>query len=122
MADNNVFILFEEIKTALKGINNKLEELPQVVAQAPQSEANVQDLSPIKEVMVVTAKAQSEILRACWQNTGRHTHKSPPLFCSTLTPSRRCRTSKERNRSSTRRSISISTASTSNPRKSFLLS
>jgi hypothetical protein len=28
MADNNVFILFKEIKTALKGINNKLEELP----------------------------------------------------------------------------------------------
>lgn len=26
MADNNVFILFEEIKTALKGINGKLEE------------------------------------------------------------------------------------------------
>lgn len=63
MADNNVFILFEEIKTALKDINNKLEELPQVVAQAPQSEANVQDLSPIKEVMVVTAKAQSEDIK-----------------------------------------------------------
>ena len=63
MADNNVFVLFEEIKTALKGINNKLEELPQVVAQAPQSEANVQDLSPIKEVMVVTAKAQSEDIK-----------------------------------------------------------
>ena len=63
MADNNVFILFEEIKTALKGINNKLEELPQVVAQAPQSEANVQYLSPIKEVMVVTAKAQSEDIK-----------------------------------------------------------
>ena len=28
MADNNVFILFEEIKTALKGINGKLEALP----------------------------------------------------------------------------------------------
>lgn len=26
MADNNVFVLFEEIKTALKGINNKLED------------------------------------------------------------------------------------------------
>ena len=63
MADNNVFVLSEEIKTALKGINNKLEELPQVVAQAPQSEANVQDLSPIKEVMVVTAKAQSEDIK-----------------------------------------------------------
>ena len=63
MADNNVFILFEEIKTALKGINNKLEELPQVMAQAPQSEANVQDLSPIKQVMVVTAKDQAEVIK-----------------------------------------------------------
>ena len=63
MADNNVFILFEEIKTALKGINNKLEELPKVVGQAPQSETNTQDLSPIKEVMVVTAKAQSEDIK-----------------------------------------------------------
>lgn len=34
-----------------------------MVAQAPQSEANVQDLSPIKEVMVVTAKAQSEDIK-----------------------------------------------------------
>ena len=33
MADNNVFVLFEEIKTALKGINNKLEELPKVVGK-----------------------------------------------------------------------------------------
>lgn len=63
MADNNVFVLFEEIKTALRGINNKLEELPKVVAQVPQSEANAQDLSPIKEVMVVTAKAQSEDIK-----------------------------------------------------------
>lgn len=63
MADNNVFILFEEIKTALKGINNKLEELPKSVAQVPQSEANAQDLSPIKEVMVETTKAQSEDIK-----------------------------------------------------------
>lgn len=59
MADNNVFVLFEEIKTALNGINNKLEELPKSVAQSPQSEPNVQDLSPIKEVVAETAKAQS---------------------------------------------------------------
>lgn len=63
MADNNVFVLFEEIKTALRGINNKLEELPKVVAQVPQSEANAQDLSPIKEVMVETTKAQSEDIK-----------------------------------------------------------
>lgn len=35
MAENNVFILFEEIKTALKGINGKLEELLNVVNQQP---------------------------------------------------------------------------------------
>lgn len=36
MADNNVFILFEEIKTALKGINGKLEELLNVAGQHPK--------------------------------------------------------------------------------------
>lgn len=59
MADNNVFILFEEIKTALKGINGKLEALPKVTGQQPQIENNEPDLSPIKEAVVETAKAQS---------------------------------------------------------------
>ena len=63
MADNNVFILFEEIKTVLKGINNKLEELPKVVAKTPQNETNAQDLSPIKEAVAETAKAQSEDIK-----------------------------------------------------------
>lgn len=63
MADNNVFVLFEEIKTALKGINNKLEELPKSVAQVPQGETNTQDLSPIKEAVAETAKAQSEDIK-----------------------------------------------------------
>ena len=59
MADNNVFILFEEIKTALKGINGKLEELLNAAGQQPQIENNKPDLSPIKEAVVETAKAQS---------------------------------------------------------------
>ena len=63
MADNNVFVLFEEIKTALNGINNKLEELPQVVNQVPQSESSTQVISPIKEAIVETTKAQSEDIK-----------------------------------------------------------
>lgn len=59
MADNNVFILFEEIKTALKGINGKLEELLNIAGQQPQIENNKPDLSPIKEAIVETAKVQS---------------------------------------------------------------
>lgn len=52
MADNNVFILFEEIKTALKGINGKLEELLNVAGQHPQIENHKPDLSPIKDISV----------------------------------------------------------------------
>lgn len=59
MADNtNVFILFEEIKTALNGIKNKVEELPNVANQQPQIGNDRQDLPLIKEVISETAKAQ----------------------------------------------------------------
>lgn len=57
MVDNNVFILFEEIKTALKGINSKLEEIPRVISEQPQTGNSQQDLSLIKDAI---AKAQSE--------------------------------------------------------------
>lgn len=59
MADNNVFILFEEIKTALKGIKSKVEELPNVANQQSQIGNDKQDLSPIKTVIAEAAKAQS---------------------------------------------------------------
>lgn len=63
MADNNVFILFEEIKTALNGIKSKVEELPNVANQQPQIGCGDQDLSPIKEAVVETTKAQSEEIK-----------------------------------------------------------
>lgn len=63
MADNNVFILFEEIKTALKGINGKLEELPNVVNQQQKKEDAQRDFSPIKDAIVETAKVQSEDIK-----------------------------------------------------------
>ncbi|WP_270252482.1 hypothetical protein [Phocaeicola dorei] len=63
MADNNVFILFEEIKTALKGINSKLEELPKVITKQPQSNNDKPDLSPVKEAVAETAKTQSEEIK-----------------------------------------------------------
>lgn len=59
MADNNVFILFEEIKTALKGIKSKVEELSNVANQQSQIGNDKQDLSPIKTVIAEAAKAQS---------------------------------------------------------------
>ena len=63
MADNNVFILFEEIKTALNGINGKLEELPRVITKQPQTGNDRPDLSPIKDAVAETVKAKSEEIK-----------------------------------------------------------
>ena len=63
MADNNVFILFEEIKIALKDINGKLEELPNVVNQQSKAGDSQQNLSPIKDVIMETTKIQSEDIK-----------------------------------------------------------
>lgn len=63
MADNNVFILFEEIKTALNGIKSKVEELPNVAIQQQQTGNDKLDLSPIKEVVMGTTKAQLEDIK-----------------------------------------------------------
>ncbi len=60
MADNNVFILFEEIKTALNSIKSKVEELPKVASQQSPIGNGKQDLSPIREAVLETTKAQSE--------------------------------------------------------------
>lgn len=64
MADNNVFILFEEIKTALNGIKSKVEELPNMARQQLQIGSSEQDLSPIKEIVAETTKAQSEEIKS----------------------------------------------------------
>lgn len=52
MANNDVFILFEEIKTALKVLNDKLEELPRVKTKQPQIGDDKLDLFPIKDVVI----------------------------------------------------------------------
>ena len=63
MADNNVFILFEEIKTALNGIKSRVYELSEEANQQPQIGNDKQDLSPIKEAFVEITKIQSEEIK-----------------------------------------------------------
>ena len=63
MADNNVFILFEEIKTALNGIKCKVEELPRVINVQQQTEDSKPDLSTVKEAVAETVKARSEEIK-----------------------------------------------------------
>ncbi len=64
MADNNnVFILFEEIKSVLEGMKNKLEELPRVITRQSQTENNKPDLSTVKEAVAETAKAKFEEIK-----------------------------------------------------------
>ena len=76
MADNNnVFILFEEIKTTLNGIKSKLEELPDVADRQPQIGNDKPDLSPIKEAVVKRQRLNPKRLRTCWQGNGRLMHR-----------------------------------------------
>ena len=63
MADNNVFILFEEIKTMLEGMKSKLEARPKVIDRQKTNGNDKQDLSPIKEAVAETTKAQSEEIK-----------------------------------------------------------
>lgn len=63
MADNNVFILFEEIKTMLEGMKSKLEALPKVIDRQKTNGNDKQDLSPIKEAVAETTKTQSEEIK-----------------------------------------------------------
>ena len=64
MADNNnVFILFEKIKTMLEGMKSKLEELPKVIDRQQPDGNYKQDLSPIKNAVAETTKAQSEEIK-----------------------------------------------------------
>ncbi len=63
MADNNVFILFEEIKSVLESMKNKLDELPRVITKQPQTGNDKPDLSTVKEAVAETAKAKSEEIK-----------------------------------------------------------
>lgn len=48
-----------------------MEELPKAVVQSPQSETNAQDISPIKEVVEQTIKAQSEDIKGLLAKQGK---------------------------------------------------
>lgn len=64
MADNNnVFILFEEIKTMLESMESKLEELPKVIDRQQPDGDSKQDLSPIKDAVAETTKANTEQIK-----------------------------------------------------------
>lgn len=64
MADNsNVFILFEEIKTMLGGIANRLEGLPKVIDGQQSDGDSKQDLSQIKNAVAETARANTEQIK-----------------------------------------------------------
>lgn len=56
-------MILGEIKTALKGISGKLEELIGMVNQQPKNGDVEQDFSPIKDAIVETTKAQSEVIK-----------------------------------------------------------
>lgn len=117
MADNNVFILFEEIKTALKGISGKLEELTnEVNQQSKTGEDNQLNFSPIKDVIVETAKVQSEDIKGLLAKQWKAYAQLSTVILQQLDTIKKCRVNKACNKSR----ISIGIVLTSSQARSFL--
>ena len=56
MDNNEVYSLFEDIKSALKSINGKLENAPKVANNSSGGQPSTVDLAPIKELFDSSAK------------------------------------------------------------------
>lgn len=70
--NNNTFILFEEIKAALKGIESKLEQLPKTTDQQQNVGNNEPDLSSVKDAVAETTKSHlgefKDLLAKQWKS------------------------------------------------------
>ena len=56
MDNNEVYALFEDIKNGLKGINDRLENVPKVSSSQSEEQAPAMDLAPIKDLFDSSAK------------------------------------------------------------------
>lgn len=64
MDNNEVFALFEDIKNGLKGINDRLENVPKVSNGQSGEQASTMDLASIKDLFDSSAKEHQEQTKA----------------------------------------------------------
>ncbi|WP_308756594.1 hypothetical protein [uncultured Bacteroides sp.] len=64
MDNNEVYALFEDIKSGLKSINNKLENTPKVSNNPSVGQAPAMDLTPVKELFNNSAREHQEQTKA----------------------------------------------------------
>lgn len=64
MDNNEVYALFEDIKSGLKSINSKLENTPKVSNNQSDGQPPAMDLAPIKELLNTSARENREQTKA----------------------------------------------------------
>lgn len=64
MDNNEVYALFEDIKSGLKSINNKLGNTPKVSNNQSDGQPPAMDLAPIKELLNTSARENREQTKA----------------------------------------------------------
>ena len=64
MDNNEVYALFEDIKSGLKSINSKLENTPKVSNKQSDGQPSAMDLAPIKELLDTSARESREQTKA----------------------------------------------------------
>ena len=64
MDNNEIYALFEDIKNGLKGINDRLENVPKASDNASTGQAPAMDLAPIKDLFDSSAKEHQQQTKA----------------------------------------------------------
>lgn len=64
MDNNEVYALFEDIKSSLKSINSKLENTPKVSNNQSDGQPPAMDLAPIKELLNTSTRENREQTKA----------------------------------------------------------
>ena len=78
MDNNEVYALFEDIKSGLKSINNKLENTPKVSNNQSDGQPPAMDLAPIKELLNTSARENREQTKAILTKFGANGQVNEP--------------------------------------------
>ena len=122
MDNNEVYALFEDIKSGLKGINNKLENTPKASNSQSGGQPSAMDLTLIKKLLDGSAREHREQTEAMLTKFGEEETHASNRILNLLHDLKEsfARSSVDLMSKLSRRNISTATASTSNQAKCFL--
>lgn len=119
MDNNEVYALFEDIKSGLKSINSKLENTPKVSNNQSNGQPPAMDLAPIKELLNTSARENREQTKAILTKFGEAEVYTSNRILNLLRDLKESFTQSANGQVTNRRNISTATASISSQARCF---